>query len=135
MNEKPMRAGGAVDLPSAPCYPLRVSASIVLRLSGEVPLSEWSSFAESAGLSRDAGLFPYNVWRAKSADIELRAGWPTADEAKMRRAPATVHEVQVTSYLDKDLPETGRLATLVLLRFGGEADIVPEALRPHMQGA
>jgi hypothetical protein len=127
-------ASRLVDEEEAPCYPLRVSASVVLRLAGEVPLAEWSAFSEAAGLSRNAGLFPYNVWRARSADIELRAGWPSAEEARTRKPPATVKEVQVTSYFDKDLPETGRLAALVLLRFGGEADVVCEALKPYMSG-
>jgi hypothetical protein len=112
-----------------------VSASVLLSFGREVPLAEWEAVANDADLLYSAGVFPSNVWKLASADVEVRWGWPSEEEARQRRAPASASGAQVSSYKDSDLPANARVVALLEEKLSAVPEIVPEALREYLEKA
>jgi len=112
-----------------------VSASVLLSFGREISLAEWEAVAHDADLLYSAGVFPSNVWKLAGADVEVRWGWPSEEEARSRRAPSSASGGQVSSYKDSDLPANAPVVVLLEEKLGAVAEIVPEALREHLEKA
>jgi len=112
-----------------------VSASVLLVFGREVAVDEWEKIAGEIGLVHQARVFPSNVWRLATADVEVRWGWPTEDEARRRAKPARATGVQVSSYKDADLAENARVVWLLETKLAAFPEIVPMDLLPHLERA
>lgn len=112
-----------------------MSASVLVDFAREVPLEEWERVAGAIGLVHRPEIFPCHVWRLTAADVEVRWGWPTEEEARKRRPPAKASGAQVTSYHDRDLPENARVVLALEEKLGAVPECVPELLRPHLEAA
>lgn len=96
---------------------------------------EWERVAAEVGLVHRPEVFPSNVWRLSSRDVEVRWGWPTEVEAKKRMKPARATGAQVSSYKDSDLSENGRLVAVLEAKLAAVCEIVPNDLVPHLEAA
>lgn len=114
-----------------------VSASVLLTFGRKVSLSEWQAVASGIGLVHHPEIYPCHVWKLEggNADVEVRWGWPTEEEARKRRPPASAAGAQVTSYRDGDLPDNARVVLALEEKLGAVPEIVPELLAPHLEAA
>lgn len=112
-----------------------MSASVLLTFGREIELSEWERVAAEVGLAHRPEIFPSNVWRLATHDVEVRWGWPTEHEARKRMKPAKATGVQVSSYHDGDLPENARLVSRLEAKLAAVPEIVPNDLVAHLEAA
>ncbi len=125
----------AFDWTRPACYDQGMSASVLLTFGREIELSEWERVAAEVGLAHRPEIFPSNVWRLATHDVEVRWGWPTEEEAKRRMKPAKAAGAQVSSYQDRDLPANARLVALLEAKLSAVPEIVPNDLVPHLEAA
>ena len=112
-----------------------MSASVLLTFGREIDLSEWECVAAEIGLVHRPEIFPSNVWRLATRDVEVRWGWPSEEEAKRRRKPARATGAQVSSYRDGDLAENARVVAVLETKLAAVPEIVPNDLVPHLEAA
>lgn len=125
----------AFDWTRPACYDCGMSASVLLTFGREIELAEWERVAAEVGLAHRPEIFPSNVWRLATHDVEVRWGWPTEEDARKRMKPAKARGAQVSSYHNSDLPTNARLVASLEARLAAVPEIVPNDLVPYLEAA